>query len=409
MTLRELFLSLLMFILPCSVLPAQNAQKASKKEVKSVLAAARTNIKNGTNLDDAEQSVRKLLADSANTSNGKIWLTLFEAIKKRQEQLNEKLYLKQSSDTAAFLGNTLRLFAVLESMDSIDARPGANGVSQPRYRSKHAAYLAPYRRNIYSGGGYFLKKQDYGEAYKYFDCYLDCRRQPLFSGYDFEDKELSDAAFRAVYCGYKLRQCGLIDKYSELALQDKANEAYVLQYMAEACAMRNDTASYHKTLLAGFDKYPGNPYFFKYLAMFYSKCGQYDSVLDISERLLSWEPDNISALIAKSSALLHEERYEECIAVSDSVIARDASKAMPYLNAGLAYYNRIAALGAKKMKTKAERIETDEMYKKALPYFEQFRRLEPDAISRWGKPLYDIYYNLNMGDEFEEMEKLLGQ
>ena len=57
---------------------------AQKKE----LAQARTYIKNGTNLDKAEASMRSLLKDSTNKKNIKIWLALTDAVKKQYEQGN---------------------------------------------------------------------------------------------------------------------------------------------------------------------------------------------------------------------------------------------------------------------------------------------------------------------------------
>ncbi|MCD8282375.1 MAG: hypothetical protein LUC22_03865, partial [Prevotella sp.] len=257
---RLAFLILLIAFSAAPIYARSDADKAAKKTVKTLLATARTNIKNGTNLDDAEQSMRSLLADSAYAGNEKIWLTLFEAIKKRQEQLNENLYLQQDADTAAFFSNTIHLFDVLESLDTIDAKPGADGVSRPRYRSKHAAYLSPYRRNLYGGGGFFLNKKDYEAAYKCFDRFADCRLQPLFSGYEFDGGQMSEAAFRATYCGYKLRRADLIDKYSDLALRDTANAMYVLQYVAQACLISADTAAYLQTLVTGFERYPDSPY-----------------------------------------------------------------------------------------------------------------------------------------------------
>ena len=48
-----------------------------------------------------------------------------------------------------------------------------------------------------------------------------------------------------------------------------------------------------------------------------------------------------------------------------------------------------------------------EMYKKSLPYMEKFRSLCPDEKDKWGAALYNIYFNLNMGKKFEEIDRLL--
>lgn len=69
---------------------------AQKKEI----SAARDNVKAGNNLTQAQASMEKLLKDSVNRGNLKIWNILYDAVRKQYEQGNEKLYLKQAYDTA---------------------------------------------------------------------------------------------------------------------------------------------------------------------------------------------------------------------------------------------------------------------------------------------------------------------
>ena len=69
---------------------------AQKKEI----SKAKDNVKAGKSLVEAEASMRKLLADSTNKANEKIWLVLFDAVRKQYETVNEQMYLKQKADTA---------------------------------------------------------------------------------------------------------------------------------------------------------------------------------------------------------------------------------------------------------------------------------------------------------------------
>ena len=69
---------------------------AQKKEIQ----LAKDQVKSGKNLPQAQASMQKLLADSANQNNKKIWNLYFDAVRKQYEQGNEKLYLKQKYDTA---------------------------------------------------------------------------------------------------------------------------------------------------------------------------------------------------------------------------------------------------------------------------------------------------------------------
>jgi len=47
------------------------------------------------------------------------------------------------------------------------------------------------------------------------------------------------------------------------------------------------------------------------------------------------------------------------------------------------------------------------MYSKARPYMERYRQLMPDDRKRWAPALYRIYLNLNLGKQFEEIDKLM--
>ena len=49
------------------------------------------------------------------------------------------------------------------------------------------------------------------------------------------------------------------------------------------------------------------------------------------------------------------------------------------------------------------------VYEKALPYMEKYRKLAPKEQKKWAMPLYRIYLNLNMGKEFEEIDRLLNK
>ncbi len=46
-------------------------------------------------------------------------------------------------------------------------------------------------------------------------------------------------------------------------------------------------------------------------------------------------------------------------------------------------------------------------YKKSLPYMEKYRGLEPEKEDKWATSLYNIYFKLNMGMQFEEMSDIL--
>lgn len=378
---------------------------AQKKEI----SLAKDNIKKGTNLEQAESSMANLLKDSANRNNEKIWLTLYEAQKKQYEQGNEKLYLKQDYDTAKLFLSVKKMFQTLEGLDSVDAQTDKKGRVKLVYRKKHAAMLDVHRRNLYNGGAYFVNKQNFKEAYNFFDMYLNCSIQPLFTGYKYDetDKNMPSAAYWAVYCGYKLQDPKATLHYAYWALKDTAHYQYMLQYLAETYKMEKDTMRYVSVLEEGFKKYPRFPFFFPRLIEYYTKNEQYDAALSLCDKALQVNDSSNLFKFTKSSVLLSLKRYKECIGLCDSVIAKDSTILGAYLNAGLSYFNQAVEADKALRQTAKQKKEIIQLYKKALPYLEKYRKMVPDEKGLWGLPLYTIYLNLNMGKEFDEIDKLL--
>lgn len=385
-------------------------RKQAKAKADKEIAATKDQLKKNQNLENIEKKMRELLKDTLNRDNEKIWLTLFESVKKQYEQVNEKLFLKQQSDTAKFFNCTMHMFDVLESLDSIDCGlDKGEDTGKGSFRKKHSQYLARYRDNLYSGGIYFVQKAKYKEAYEYFDHYLDCARQPLFSAYNYAEKDarMPEAGYWAVFCGYKNGNADNALKYSKLARKDTEHNMYLLQYMAESYQKKDSVEAYQEILEEGFDKYVISPYFFPRLAMLYGVQGKHDKVVEIADHQLFQLPNSLPALIAKSSALLHMERYDECVSVTDQIITLDENVPQAYLNAGMAYYNQTVNMNKNVYGNNPDKERLTMLYRRALPYIENYRRLMPKDIEHWGMPLYNIYYTLNMGGKFEEIENLL--
>ncbi len=373
---------------------------AQKKEI----SQARTYIKSRKNYDKAEQLMTTLLRDSANRENKRIYQIWLEAVKGQYDQANERLYLKQKQDTAVFFGYVRRMLTVAETLDSIDMRPDKKGRVNPVYRAKHAAMLDQMRGNLFNGGTYYVRKSAWQQAFDYMEAYIDCARQPLFEAYRYDSTDVRrpEAAYWATYSAYMMHEPVLTLRYRQLALQDSARADFTLQFVAEAWRWIGDEDSYVQTLQEGFRRYPMFPYFFPRLVDAYNSKGQYDRALAVSDSALVVCDSCQLFLFAKSSALLRLEQYSECIDVCDRLISLNDSLAEPYFNAGSAYVALAEGIDQRQEK-KLQKMA----YQSALPYMERYRQLMPAEQQKWGPVLYRIYLNLNMGRQFDEIDRLL--
>ena len=395
------------FALMFLILMSPVAASAQKKEIQT----AKDQVKAGKNLDQAAASMKKLLADSANRTNRKIWTIYFDAVRKQYEQGNEKLYLKQKYDTAQLFNYTRQLFEVAFQYDSVETAPDKKGRRDFEFRKGHSEYLAHIRSNLYNGGIWFLNKKKYPDAYKFFDCYIECASQPMFKqrNYGEKDKHLPTAAYYAVYSGYKMKDPKATLHHSYEALKDTVHYNYMLQYLAETYMLEKDTARYVASLKEGFKRVPTFPYFFPRLVEYYVVRNQLDSAMKVVNEALTVVPDSDVYLAAKSNLLLEQGKLQECIEVSKKVIEVNQKLGDPYYNAGICYFNLAVEQDKNSHNSRKVKEQVEANYKKALPYLVKYREMEPKEQGKWAFPLYTIYLNLNMGKEFDEIDKVMKQ
>lgn len=374
--------------------------QAQKKE----LSQARTILKSGKKVEEAETLMTKLLKDSANRDNKRIYAVWYESVLMQYQAVNEKLYMNQKQDTAKFYDLTQRLFTIAETLDSLDARPDRKGRVDIEYRKDHAKELLKYRPNLFYACTYYIRKSNYKQAYQYGEAYMDCARQPLFTGYHLDslDDRMPEVAYWTTYCGYRMNDPVLTLRYRHLALRDSTRAESTLQYMAEARRQLKDDSLYLETLREGFRRYPENSYFFPRLMDLYIANNDNQNALKTVDNALSHNGKSQLFLYAKSTVLFRMERYDESIALSDTLIALNDSLAEAYYNAGTAYINK-----ALKLHPLREKKQLRQTYSQARPYMERYRQLAPAQKQKWGPALYRIYLNLNMGKQFDEIDRLL--
>lgn len=384
MTKQKILLLLLLMITPCLIW-------AQKKE----LNQARSSIKSGK-YDDAVKVLSNLLKDSTNRTNKRIWLAYYDAVRGQYEQGNEKLYLKQKYDTATFFSNVKKMLTVAETLDSL----------APEYRKSHSAQQNNYRANLFNGGAFFIHKGKWAEAFDYYQAYIDCARQPLFEAYRYDstDVRLPEAGYWATYCGYKLQDPVLTLRHRQLALRDSSKADFTLQFVAEARKWLKDDELYRETLEEGFRRYPLFTYFFPRLMDLYTSRGQYEKALALADSALAVNDSSELFIFAKSTVLLHLEKYAESIKYSEMLISRNPQLVEPYFNAGTAYVNIAGRLDQRR-----ERKLMRKSYEKARPYIEQYRQMMPKEQDKWAPVLYRIYLNLNMGKQFDEIDRLISE
>lgn len=400
---------ILLIMLLALSLSANAEQKIDKKAIKQMKADIETvkgSIKSGKDLEKSEKILTNYISDSLFNKDITLYVLLADVVKKQYEQANEKLYLKESLDTAWLMNTGKKMFLACQKLDSIDAKPNEKGMVSLAYRKRNSDYLLPYRNNIFKGGLYFFKQKRWKEAWAMMDAYLDTRRQPLFSASSMDPKNDNYAAYVALVTANNMDDLTLAKKYADEALNFKPAHQVSLITLSELAYHHNDSIDYLKFLTEGYDKYINSEYFFPRLIDYYSQKSDYKTAMQYVDKALATDSLNRLFIMAKHSLLMDEKQYDDALRYGLELLSIDDSVSQVNFNVGFIYH--LHAQNAMKNMSKSYRVRMNEAqsaYKRCKPYMERYRSQRPKDRQRWRPILYDVYMNLNMGKEFAEIEK----
>lgn len=375
-------------------------------------------IKTGQNLDKALALVAACAQDTCPLHDDpKLYAMAAEVEKKRNEAQNTKIYLKQAYDTVTFFSSTIGIFDNLMTQDAKEGIPDEKGRVKHKSRSKIAATLRPYYPNLYSGGLFFIKKKNYKEADRFFSLFIDLPKSPIFeknNNFDNKDK-LPRAAFWSMTSCFAIKDYKGVFKYQDLAMADTANIDLCLQYTSMSYAALGDAQGMVTELMKGIRNVPEDMFFFSRLSDYYNTSKQYDKALQLCDSLIKSDTTKLMYQFSKCSTLFNQKKFDECCSLSTELLKKDAQNADLYYYIASCYYNEAsqteAAVGSdftgKNFKEK--KAQAIAIYQKALPYMETYRKMKPEDTERWADPLYHMYLVLNMGSQFQEIDKVLKQ
>lgn len=393
--------------------PAAKKKEAAQKETKmsTLYKNAAKTIKDGGDYNARKNELLQALARPAlkDRDKARVYYTVAGLDEALNGVENRKAYLKQPYDTAAFFSHLLRMYEDLRLCDSVDSRPGADGRVRRAYAGKASSLRLKHRRNLYNGSQYFLRKADYASAYTALDFYSDYAREARRG--DVPPK----VPYWAAVCGFMTNRPDRTLKYMARAMDagDADTRPVLQEYKVRSYELLKNDSAWLASIKEGVAEFPEHDYFFVHLADYYYNKRMWAEGRALADTLIALDGGKALHWYAKSKVELAAGEYERCAACSDSVIARDSTFADAYYNKGISFLN-LAVIAQERVpvavgdaKGRAEREKVKGLYQAARPCMEAVRRLEPDNKDRWASPLYRIYLHLNLGKEFDEIDRLM--
>ena len=385
------------------------AQEKAVKEAKKIV--------NGTSPDfaKAEELINGALTNPETKDLAETWNVAGLIQRKRSEKEMEKAYLRQPYDTMQVYNSALNMCKYFFKCDELAQIPNEKGKIKNKYRKPNSSEILAERGNLINGGIQYFNQDKNKEALEFFGTYVDMLNQPMFADNEQvkNDTLMPQIAYYASLAAMKMEDYPSVLKYAPYAKDDKEVGKYAMEYVSTALKAEGDTAKWVISLQEGVQKYPDYPFFFGNLIDYYSNSKKFDEAMKFTDEMLAKDPNNAFNLYVKGYIYHNMEDYDNALKYYKKTIEIDPTYAEAYSYIGLIYclqaqnFSEKASSDVNDPKYKEDQAALKGFYEQAKPYYEKARELKPDQKDLWLNGLYRVYYNLQMGPEYEEIEKLM--
>ena len=385
------------------------AQEKAVKEAKKIV--------NGTSPDfaKAEELINGALTNPETKDLAETWNVAGLIQRKRSEKEMEKAYLRQPYDTMQVYNSALNMCKYFFKCDELAQIPNEKGKIKNKYRKPNSSEILAEKENLINGGIQYFNQDKNKEALEFFGTYVDMLNQPMFADNEQvkNDTLMPQIAYYASLAAMKMEDYPSVLKYAPYAKDDKEVGKYAMEYVSTALKAEGDTAKWVISLQEGVQKYPDYPFFFGNLIDYYSNSKKFDEAMKFTDEMLAKDPNNAFNLYVKGYIYHNMEDYDNALKYYKKTIEIDPTYAEAYSYIGLIYclqaqnFSEKASSDVNDPKYKEDQAALKGFYEQAKPYYEKARELKPDQKDLWLNGLYRVYYNLQMGPEYEEIEKLM--
>ena len=385
------------------------AQEKNVKEAKSIAGEVKPDFAK------AEQLINEALTNPETKDNAATWDVAGYIQKRINEKEMENAYLRKPYDTLKVYNSVLNMYNYYVKCDELAQIPNEKGKIKNKYRSANSKTILAERPNLINGGIQYFNLNKNEDALKYFAAYVDAATLPMMEKENLLEKDtiLPQVAYYATLAADRVGDKDAVMKYAQYALKDKENGQFAMQLLTDAYKAKGDTAKWVEKLQEGIVKFPENQYFFANLVDYYSSSNQNDKAMQFADDMLAKDPNNKLYLYVKAYLYHNMKDYEKAIEFYKKTLDIYPAYAEACSNLGLVYllqaqeYADKAPADINDPNYATAQAEIKKFYEAAKPYYEKARELKPDQKDLWLQGLYRVYYNLNMGPEFEEIEKMM--
>ncbi len=365
----------------------------------------------------AREDIKPALTDSITKNQALTWYVAGTIGYKENEAELKKQMLGQKFDA------DVKGKAIMESYEyflkayELDGLPNAKGKIKPKFQKDIKAKIKEYyttQANLVAYGAHLFEKKDYPATVKVFETYLGIPALPMMNG---ELKPDSTFYMIKYYTAIAATNAEMSDKaisYYEDLKDDGYEELIVHQLLYEEYLKKKDTVNFVKTLKAGFEKFPNEPWFLQNLINYYIFSNQAKDAIVYLNAAIKRDPNKAEYQYIKGNLEENMGNLEDARKAFDKAIELDPTQADAYAGIGRLIYNKGVAMADAANEIKDNKLynaakkKADAVFAESIPFFKKAAELKP-AEMEYKRTLKNLYYRLKMDKEYEAIDKEMNQ
>lgn len=333
-------------------------------------------------------------------------------------------------DTALFVKSLDNMVNYYTKSYEYDHTPNLKGKVSPKFDADNFRFVESCVDYYFYAAIFCNQNGDKKGAMENFKKHINLPYNPvLASKKDALLKEKKDnyeqSAYYCTLLNYEQKNWKEILESVDAGLSNKEYNHDLYLIKAEAVLQTTkDTLQYINVLKDAIFNVENNQSFSESLLSVYYDRQDADGALAVVEDLIARNPGSKTPWYMKGCVLLnikHEysaarECFEKALAIDPDDLLANANMSYAWTNEVVTrrqngqykYIDKKTVTGQKNVDAyKAELEEIRNYYKKALPYMEKVRVLAADRSKVWAPALQQIYYNLGMDAEAQQMDDIM--
>jgi len=404
----------------CMLVSISFAQKKAVKEAKNAM--------NSDKFSEARTLIKPALTNPETESDPETWKVAGDIENKAFDKEKTNEMMRKTVNEEVMFTSLYNSYDPYVKADQLGELPDDKGKIKNKYRKDIAAIMKANHAYFANGGLYYNDKKQFAKAADYFEKYWDMPSLPMFE--DEKSKiEVVDSTFQIIkyyavlcanYAGDHDRAINYLHRIMKEPFAENSlyQESHVYELLASEYNQKGDSVKFMQTLEDGAKKYPKSNYFVTNLVNVYIKRKEADKAVAYLDQAIANDPTNACEFYGVKASIYGENNeFDNSVASYNQALSADGNceRALE----GLAVLYILKAQDTKEIASKAATrkeqsdldLQVKDLYNKAIPLLQKYktlleaRKAENSDIKAALYKLRNVYYNLNMNDEYDATEK----